>query len=348
MPDYEGNLEAYLRDLEARLHRLEGANGGLEQSISPESVANPLDLSDQVDETFKQLWSEKLSQSLAAADTLYAPYGDQHLAHAEVQDRVVVYFRRLLLKAAPHLPELPEARYAVIVQSIYRVLRIVRETPTDDCVEEFYAVALRPVRRLHLGALTEEVCAGLIDFYRGQWHPYLLKSQLYVIETALAKTVAALPPDEMEPFWANLLSPNPITRNAMLLGLRQLSAAHGVTHLLHGLEELTDHTTRSAIVDHLEKIAEPAALPTLIRLHRETASNDWTLSRQIGRAIRVIERQNRGQDERVLLRPTTTPIREDRSLLRPMTASNPTDPADLLRPTGDPSLPASPQNQADP
>jgi hypothetical protein len=299
------------------------------------SINNGSDLppsSESLDAIFTRLWSEKLSESLAAADFLYAPDNDRSLAWPDAQERVGLHFWRLLMKVAPRMPNLPEARFQAISQSIYRVVRIVRETPTDDRVEEFYAVALRPIRRLQLGSLTEEVCAGLIDYQRGQWHPYLTRSQLHVIESALARTVAALPPDDMEPFWTNLLSENSITRNAMLLGLRHISAAHAVPPLLHGLEEITDHTTRTAIVDHLEKIAEPSAIPTLARLRRETASTDWTLSRQIGRAIRVIEKQNADVEQRVLLRPIAPPLDQDHTLLRPMTTAHSNDPADLLHP----------------
>jgi hypothetical protein len=294
------------------------------------------------DETFKQLWSQKLSEALAAAETLYAPAHDGNLARPETQEKVELHFWRILMKFMPVMPETPEARYRAVVFTIARILRAVRATPTDMFAEEYLAVALRPVRRLSLGALTDEVCAALIDYHRGQWNPHLTRSQLYIIEVALAKTVAALPPDNMEPFWEHLLSADPVARGAMLLGLRHLSEAHAVRQLLHGLEELSDHATRAAIVDHLEKMAEPSAIPTLIRLRRETANTDWTLSRQIARAIRVIERQNDSGQHRVLLRPATAPPDEDRSLLRPMIGDHPADPAELLRPVEPAASPADP------
>ena len=85
---------------------------------------------------------------------------------------------------------------------------------------------------------------------------------------------------------------------------------------------------------------EPSAIPSLTRLHRETATTDWTLSRQIARAIRVIEKQNAGGNHRTLLRPAITPPVQDTYLMRPVPGANSTD-ADLLRPA--PNEAAQPQ-----
>jgi hypothetical protein len=173
------------------------------------------------------------------------------------------------------------------------------------------------VRRLQVGLLTAEVCAALYDFDRGVWTPHLTKPQLWTIRCALAETIAALPPEEMGPFWEHLQSPDPRIRQAMRLGLTFLRSAHAVPHLIRGLESVPDHDTRAAIVDCLEEIGDPRALGALHRLRRETARTDWTLSRHIARAISVIERQNRGNQHRTLLRPTEPPDAPEAVLLRP-------------------------------
>ena len=308
-------------------------NTGTKRASAPDRL--DVDPDDWLDHQLPLLWSERLSLALETAGALYTPDDDARLAHQETEEKVILHFWRLLIKAAPRLPELPEARYRIVVQTIQRILTIVRQTPTDVAAEEFLAVALRPIRKLALGGLTDDVCAALIDYRRGHWTPYLNRPQLHVIETALARTVAALPPDDMEPFWENMHSSDPMARSAMLLGLRFISTAHAVPHLLHGLERSHDHALRAAIVDHLEEIAEPSAIPTLTRLHRETATTDWSLSRQIARAIRVIEKQNAGGNHRTLLRPAITPAMTDNLLLRPVRGANPTDAADLLRPAPD-------------
>jgi hypothetical protein len=306
-------------------------NGDAMENATMAVSVGSITLNEWLDSHLPLLWHEKLSTALAMARELYAPDNDAYLADPDSEEKVSLHFWRLLIKATPRLPDLPEARFRVVVQTIQRILNVVRQTPTDPFAQEFLVIALRPIRRLALGGLTDEVCAALIDYHSGHWTPYLTRPQLYAIENTLAKTVAALPPNNMEPFWELLNCPDPRTRNAMLLGLRYISAAHAVSHLLHGLEHTQDHALRAAFVDHIEKIGEPSTIPTLTRLRRETAATDWPLSRQIGRAIRVIEKQNAGGNYRTLLRPATPTPTQDEGLLRPAIGAPLTDSADLLR-----------------
>ena len=296
------------------------------------------------DDRLRALWSPSLSVALAAAGELFTPDdpesgtdGQPDEAPDRVASHVSAEFWRLLTSRQKHLPDTPLARYQCVVATVWRLLRAMRQSPSAPFVEEHLAVALRAVRALKAGMLAPEVCAALYDFHRGWWGAYLTKPQLWTLRTALAQTLAALPPDTLGPFWDGLQSRNPMMQRAMSLGLEFLRSAHAVPHLLHGLEQARDHATRAAIVEALEQVADPHALSALARLRRETAGSDWTLSRQIARTIRVIEQQNPGAHVRVLLRPSDTPPDYDSLLLRPALHApedrhSPPDRDALLRP----------------
>lgn len=298
----------------------------------------------QWDARLRTLWSPSLSAALVAAGELFTPDDMESGTDgppADAPDRVASHvsaeFWRLLTSRQKHLPDTPLARYQCVVATVWRLLRAMRQSPSAPFVEEHLAVALRAVRALRAGMLAPEVCAALYDFHRGWWGAYLTKPQLWILRTALARTLAALPPDTLGPFWDGLQSRDPMMQRAMSLGLEFLRSAHAVPHLLHGLQHTRDHATRAAIVEALEQIADPHALSALARLRRETAGSDWTLSRQIARTIRVIEQQNPGAHVRILLRPSDTPPDYDSLLLRPV-SNAPADPQSspdhnaLLRP----------------
>jgi hypothetical protein len=313
----------------------ETATPGIPGEVSPcqDAPATRLDL----------LWSDHPERALRVADALYAPDRDAALARPEVAAGMISTFLNLLRDAMPRLPDTPEGRCDAVADAIGKLLRQVRERPADALTAQLLAVALRPIRWLTPGQLTAEVCATLIDYQRGRWTPTLSRPQLVGIETALALTVASLPPAALMPFWNHLLSPDPMVRNAMLLGIRFMSVQHRVPQLLHGLERIRDHAARAVLVDRLEEIAEPSAIPTLTRLLRETAATDWTLSRQIARTIRALERGNGGENRYSLLRPAIASPEPAGDLLRPLAANagedhaaNAGDDIELLRPTGIP------------
>jgi hypothetical protein len=289
------------------------------------------------DHTFGDLWDTSLSRALQAAGKLYRRDGEDVALNAEVAEALPLAFWRILTGQQAHKPETVETRYGAVLRAVWIVLRAVRKAPANPTMVPNFVVALRPVRWLHAGALTPEICAALYDYNRGIWWPYLSRPQMWEIRTALARTIAALPPNEMDAFWENLHSPDAARRHAMQEGLKFLRSAHAVPHLLRGLERSGDHATRAAIVDCLEEIADPRAIAMLTRLRQETAHGDWTLSRHIARVIRVIEQQNRGQSHRTLLRPAQSPPQEADSLLRPAADSPNTSDSlsrQLLRPKG--------------
>lgn len=311
-------------------------------------VEPPADLSDLAtrDAYFCTFWSPASGQALRAIETLFAPEGSEEPLLPTVESHLAAEFWRLLQKHQSALSSTPEERNQEVLQVLRLVILTLLLTPAKAFVEDYLTVALRPVRRLRAGSLTPILCTALCDYQRGLWHPHLTKSQLNTLLTALRKTLAALPPEQMHAFWEGLQNPDPMVHSAMLLGLELLSSTHSVPHLLNGLEQSKDHAIRSAIINRLEKIADPRALAPLMRLRRETAQTDWPLSRDIARAIRVIEHQNRNQSFRTLLRPAAASPESAHSLLRPAQDTAPNarrqqDRRDLLRPE-------EPEEEADP
>jgi hypothetical protein len=278
------------------------------------------------DARLHDLWNPSLNTALHAARELYTSDGLDAMLLSDIAEEIATKLWRTLSVRQARPPETAEERYQAVIKAVWAVLRAVRQTSVVTSQGQHLLVALRPIRKLHAGVLTPEVCATLYDFHSGIWEPHLDKAQRWRIRTALARTIAALPPNEMDAFWENLHSADPMLRGAMLLGLEFLRSAHAVPHLVRGLEQSEDHATRSAIVDCLEEIADPRAIAPLIRLRQATALSDWTLSRHIGRVLRVIEQQNRGQFHRTLLRPSQTPPGNNESLLRPAA-----DPADIVQ-----------------
>lgn len=293
-----------------------------ESRPAPHSIpfpqAAPSDTTHAAARWMQNLWGKSLSRALEAARIVYAPdAGERSLPEAE--EELSARFWRLLTSDCPQPPESDAKTRDAFVRAAGLALRHLRDTPMQPFIEDKICVALRPVRRLMAGELTPEVCALLYDLHRGVWTPHLMKPQLWTIEDSLARTLAALPPDAMDAFWEQLQSPFPAMRQAMRLGLTFLRSAHAVPHLIRGLETSSDHDIRAAIVDSLEEISDPRALSVLHQLRRETAQSDWTLSRHIARAIRVIERQNQGHHHRTLLRATEPPSHPEETLLRPAT-----------------------------
>ena len=261
------------------------------------------------------LFSPNENRRCQTAFWLYAPDGhDSPYLPSEDEPRRKMATLFLTVWNARELAPTDNSSLALAIQA---VLSLVRETPVLTFSAAELAVALRPIRILHLGELTEDVCQTLYDFYRGRWTAKLSRPDHYTIQTAIATTLVAIPPHQLAPFWNHLQKGKPLMQRAMRPGLEYLRAGHAVSSLLCGLTICTDHALQGAIVDCLEQIASPECLPILHRLRRETATTDWTLSRHLARAIAVIERQNIGQYARILLRPTTALPEDPESLLRP-------------------------------
>ena len=288
-------------------------------------------------------------------------------------DAAALEFRRILLTDTPTTPETTAAQRLAVIRVVWQNLRRTRlgeERPhlINDLVDKnaVYAsgilpeaiiaelntlksdksiwaarliIAMQPVRRLRAGIMTLEICAALHDF---RWNSAMLalsKPDRHAVEEALAITLAALPPDEMEAYWKNLQSDNPRIRQSMRLGLKFFRSAHAVPHLLATLEHVEEHDIRAEIVDILEQIGEPSALPALMRLKKQTAQTDWPLSRHIGRTIKIIERHDRNLNYTNLLRSSDAPPANAAELLRPASAAQfdaERDKGELLRPDLEP------------
>ncbi len=279
------------------------------------------------------LWSSHFSEALDAARALYAPEPGEAATTPEIADSLATDFRRLLRERHPRRPDTRDAREEAAAEIVTTLLQRCRHLPDSPHLDLWLTTALRPVLRVRPGALTPEVCALLYDFHRELW-TRLTRPQQWALRRALAKTLSALPPDALTAFWDNFRSPDPILRQAMLVGLDFLRAEHAVPQLLFGLEYCRDHASRAAIVDCLEQVADPLALAPLARLRRESAHADWTLSRHIARVMGIIELHNPAQNQRTLLRPAA-PHRDPASLLRPASDADARERADaegLLRP----------------
>ena len=288
-------------------------------------------------------------------------------------DAAALEFRRILLTDTPTMPKKTAEQRHAVVRAIWQNLRRTRlgeerphllndlsdanavyasglpveEIPSrlDDLKsnKSIWAarliIAMQPVRLLRTGMMTIEICAALHDFRWNSAMVALSKPDRHAVEEALAITLAALPPDEMKDYWKNLQSGNPRIRQSMRLGLKFFRSAHAVPHLLATLEHVEDHDIRAEIVDILEQIGEPSALPVLMRLKKQTAQTDWPLSRHIGRAIKIIERHDRNLNYTNLLRSSGAPPANPDELLRPASAAQfdaERDKGELLRPENKP------------
>lgn len=264
-----------------------------------------------------QLWSDSLTTSVAAALMAYRSDGGDSVRGEDLVNEIALEFRRILIMDAPKMPDTAAGVYIAVVRAIWQVTRRARLNRDAPHSVAHFLIALRAVRRFQAGILTAEICAALHDFC---WNSATLKLQMpnrYRLEEALAVTLAALPPNELGPYWQNLQSENPQIRQSMRMGLKFFRSTHSVPHLLSTLENVPDHDIRAEIVDILEQIGEPSALPVLMRLKKQMALTDWTLSRHIGRAIKVIELHNRGHHFTNLLRSSDAPPVNDKELLRP-------------------------------
>ncbi len=277
-----------------------------------------------------ELWSGDAALVTDTALRLFAPLPGEPANPAEASRIFAQEFSTRLKQDFPHLPGDERAIRRVLIMLVGTMLKRERTVPSSQFRHLRYLAILRPVRRLHAGELTEEICAGLYDYHRGVWEGRLSRYELYCVRVGLAQTLSDLPPDDLGFFWKTLREGDTMHRHAMLHGFSFLRSSHSVPHLLEGFRRSPEHTIRAAIVDCLEQIGVPEALPMLIELKRETAYTDWTLSRHIARAIRVIEMHNRNHIQQQLLRPTSPPPQDDRGLLRPA-LDNEIEQKELLR-----------------
>ncbi len=279
---------------------------------------------------WKQFWSKDPGVVMDTAARLFAPLAGEPADPKEAASLFAAELAGRIKRDLPLLPDTPEELRAGLISPLGAMLKRERTVLPGQFRHLRYLAMLRPVRRLSAGELTEEICAGLYDYHRGVWEGRLSRYELYCVRAGLAQTLADLPPDDLGFFWKTLREGDPMHRHAMLHGFAFFRSSHAVPHLLEGFARSPEHAIRAAIVDCLEQIGVPEALPTLIELKRETAYTDWTLSRHIARAIRVIEMHNRDHLHRQLLRPTSTPPEDRRGLLHPASETD-VDAAEMLR-----------------
>ena len=276
------------------------------------------------------LWASDPGEAADAVGRLYAPLAGEPADPAEAAAEFAREFSLRLKRDCPQIPLETDTQRHALVTLAGSILRRERTVTPPQFRHLRYLAALRPVRRLSAGELTPEICAGLYDYHRGVWEGRLSRYELYCVRVGLAQTLADFPPDGIGLFWKTLREGDPMHRHAMLHGFAFFRSAHAVPHLLEGFRTSPEHNVRAAIVNCLEQIGVPTALPTLRELKRETAYTDWTLSRHIARAIRVIEMHSKDHAHHQLLRATNAPPSDNRGLLRPASELD-ADRASLLR-----------------
>ncbi len=284
------------------------------------------------------LWSEDQEAAMHCAQALFTPCVLPHYTpHPDIVEQTAHNFIASLIQINPEMPESSESIREAIVIAIRTLLHDLRRYPSEPFVEEYIDTALWSVFHLEAGELTESVCDILTDFCSGIWTLHLTKPQLYIIEKALARSLVAIPCEQMDIYWLRMQSGEEHQRKAMSFGLGYLSTAHAVPHLNYGLKFLKEHALRREILIRMEEIADPRCLPTLFKMRQEISQTDWTLTRLILRVIRVVEMVNRGGYQQTLLRPSTTKRNADEYLLHPANGNRSnmeSDISTLLRPRG--------------
>ena len=282
--------------------------------------------------TLFRLWDEDRQTAGLAARALYAQSEKSDRLREETETALIEEFLYLLYALSASRPVTVPSRLDIVTEAALQLVRTIQSDPRLTFLEERAAFALRPIGRLSGWWRAEIVCDLLYDLYRGLWAPHLTKPQIWSLRDSIALALAALPPETLLPLWNGLQRDDGLRRGAMMMGIELLNGEHAVAALVFGLGYSRDHMVRSLVVNYLEQIGDASCLPRLAEVRRETAYFDWTLSRQIARAMRIIERSSQGSADRILLRPADAPSDLEYMLLR-ATAEAAVRPDILLRPS---------------
>lgn len=267
------------------------------------------------------LWNSISERRGEAISRLYAPVTPTERGAPDAEAIVTAIFCQTLQSLSPAMPSSSSVRQRIVWKVILHTFHSLRsEDPPASSIEPL-AVSLRPSRLSRSETLSREVCALLSDFHHGRWAALLTLPQEYLLESAIARALSSMPPVSLEELWDSLNYEPDRERGVVMRGVAHLRATHATAALLHGLRLSDNHALKMVMVEALEEISEPESLCTLRKLYRETAEYDWTLSKRIGRAIRIIERQYNLTLDSSLPRPARAPANNDLNLLRPVSFS---------------------------
>ncbi len=288
-------------------------------------------LTSPLDALLFRLWDDDPGVARLAASTLYAPRDKNDQLRTETEAALIEEFLRRLYGLTPSQPIPATERIDAVSRAARTLIKTLQIDPRIPFLEERAAFVLRPIGKLTGWWQADVVCELLYDLYRGIWAPHLTKPQGWSLRDSIARALCTLRSEILTPLWNGLESDDALRRGAMLLGIEFLNEAHAIPSLLYGLGYSRNHVVRSRVVNYLEQIGDASSLPRLAQIRRETAYSDWTLSRQIARAMRVIERSSQDSAHRILLRPALAPTEAEYMLLRPA-AESVDRPDMLLRP----------------
>ena len=265
----------------------------------------------------QSLLGEDAEAAWKTAMEFYAPDGQDDIDAPEIETKLAAeLLGRLAEEKRRTLKPLRE-NLVLLLGAMREIYREIRRNPDHNDAAALLIVSLRLIRRASEHQTTTLISQALMDYAAGLWLPHRTKPELFQIENALRKTLLAAAPQRLTVFWYEAGGRAPHAKRMMQIGLSAMREAHSVPHLLHALETVYDHDVKSEIVDILEQIGEPSAIPVLMRLKKQMALTDWPLSRHIGRAIKVIELHNRNHHYTNLLRSSDAPPVREEELLRP-------------------------------
>lgn len=271
---------------------------------------------------------------------LFAPDGLDEINAPKIEAELA---NEILLGLAKEKYQLPEngafsfGKFSSVTQDIYRDIK---RNPARSEAVEMLIVFLRLIRLVVDNQTPVLFTQIIMDYAAGLWLPHRTKPELFQIENALSQTLLSMSPERLRVFWSEAGGRSAHSKRMAQIALNAMRDAHAVPHLLYTLENIHNNDTKSEIVDILEQIGEPSALPVLMRLKMQKALTDWPLSRHIGRAVKVIELHNRSNHYGTLLRSSEAPPANPGQLLRPADSAQfdaERDKGELLRPDSKPT-----------
>ncbi|HLV81699.1 MAG TPA: hypothetical protein VKT32_15540 [Chthonomonadaceae bacterium] len=286
------------------------------------------------------LWHEDLAVRRAAA--LALPGGDHQIAYAPNYGHFAGVFLRAVASHSHRAPEGAADRYATVARSLGALLeqnasdiRAMSNMSYSFLSSALYVAlfatcrdTLEAVRRLRASSAHPELCRLLWSLSRLSLSTRINGADVDALGQMAARTLAALPPDEVPEFWRSLMHPSPPRRMAVAPVLAHLEDRRAVPYLAKALLGQPPNLAQPLIAA-LRRMEDLRAVPALA----ETARSSPLLRGPARAAIAAIERANAGSPPRTLLRPAETraglPVEQ---MLRPVPhAGAQESPALLLR-----------------
>jgi len=284
------------------------------------------------------LWHDDPAVRRAAA--LALPGGDHQTAYAPSYGHFAGVFLRTVASHAHRAPESAADRYATVARSLSALLdqyasdiRAMSNMSYSFLSSALYLAlfatcrdTLEAVRRLRASSAHAELCRLLWNLSRLSLSTRLNGTDVEALAQMAARTLAALPPDEVPELWRSLIHPSPPCRMAVAPVLGHLQDRRAVPYLAGSLADQPPNLAQPLIAT-LRRLEDLRAVPALA----ETARTNRLLRGAARAAIVAIERANAGSPTRTLLRPADTRAGiPTEQMLRPMPYAGASESPDLL------------------